>query len=492
MKQNGQRIYPSVFFSIVLMLCIVPATISAVYNYNFIPVCILSLIISAIVYYLFFFRISFLIFAASLISGFSIEYYLYHNIEIFRDVTENIEFYDDAHEIKGNVRLIKILDGETCRINLSDVIIDRKKIKYNISVKVSNIEDMSKFRNVSSILFKSVLYPLKRSSRKYDLLSQFEQNIIGYAFKNMSDIKICALKKNIFFSIQYGIFNLFQKYIPYPFYYPAYSLITGDVSGLNMYMRASFQNSGIIHIIAISGMHLAIIASMLFYVFSFFSGETRIYLTLIIIWTFCVFAGLTPAVLRASVMLTLFFTGKILYRDHSHLNLIACSFMLIMLFSPEDVYNAGFQLSFGAVAGLLAANHFFKIIKNPVFSLLIMTLYAQIFIIPLVSYHFGIITVAGLFVNLIAIPVFSVLLPLVFIIIVIVFIFPSVSSMAIYPFAGLFKIVCKSSDFMINQFPEYNHIQYKMKFSELVIYYAILFTVLIFCGIFKQEKLSSK
>ncbi len=478
MSENKLNRYPAIFFSLILLIFLA-ASVFVILNpdkYIFITLSIIAL--TAFFYYKFFFNISIIIFIVSLSAGLFTEYNLFKNIQDFNALIQNTDIYDNPNNIQGNITFIKIIDQETARITLENVRINKIPLKYKFSLKINNIPDLKKIISVSAISFCAKIYP-PQHKKKSDLFLIFEQKNIGYAFLNFSELKIHSREKNFFSELQYLIYVSLKNSVPYPLYYPAYSIITGDTSGFDRYMRDSFQKSGIIHIMAISGLHTAIIAGSLFYVLFFLKRNYKYFTVCLFIWIYCLFAGCQPSVLRAVTALSFFFIGKFLNRDSCGINMLAVSFLIILIFSPENIFNPGFQLSYASALGIILSLEFISEKFHPVIKLMLCTIGVQIFILPIVSFHFGNIPLAGAIVNLIAIPLFSILLPLLCLIIMSYFIFPGIAKLLALPFAGVFKIISKSSDFFLNCGYSLNHIEYTFSFLKVIIYYAILSIIII-------------
>lgn len=133
--------------------------------------------------------------------------------------------------------------------------------------------------------------------------------------------------------------------------------ITGDISMLGYEQRLKFSTSGLAHILALSGLHVGII-SLIIALFLFplnIIGKRRLrYITsIILLWGYALITGLSPSVTRAVIMATIFITANILQRRHSPYNSLCFAAILILVFSPNSLYNIGFQLSFIAVASIL-------------------------------------------------------------------------------------------------------------------------------------------
>jgi competence protein ComEC len=139
----------------------------------------------------------------------------------------------------------------------------------------------------------------------------------------------------------------------------AEALLLGYQEDLPDEVRQAYAATGSMHALAVSGSHV----SMLYAGILFFLARIRLrgkwgkiaegLIVLGIIWAFTMLTGATASVMRASVMFTVYMTGKVFHRDASAWNVLALSAFILVLFNPYILFDAGFQLSYSAVAGLV-------------------------------------------------------------------------------------------------------------------------------------------
>ncbi len=193
------------------------------------------------------------------------------------------------------------------------------------------------------------------------------------------------------------------------------ALLTGDKSQLyeDDELYVSLRVSGLSHIIAVSGMHVSFIISLL----SLFTGRRRItaFLGIPLVWFFAAVMGFGPSVTRASYMITLLLVAPILRRENDPPTSLSAALLLLLLINPQSVGSISLQLSFAAMAGiLLVTPRIYKsiaglyydrsdfIIKflaalNGVFSA---SVGALIFTTPLVALHFGYVSLYSIPTNI--------------------------------------------------------------------------------------------
>lgn len=142
--------------------------------------------------------------------------------------------------------------------------------------------------------------------------------------------------------------------------------ITGDDTLLHPDTRQDYTTAGLAHILALSGLHVGIIALIiniiLFPLYITRQRNIRIIITIILLWVYALMTGLSPSVTRAVIMFSLYLIGIILQRRHSSMNALCFAAIAIILFSPLSIYSVSFQLSFAAVASILL----FTPLLNPI------------------------------------------------------------------------------------------------------------------------------
>lgn len=132
-------------------------------------------------------------------------------------------------------------------------------------------------------------------------------------------------------------------------------MLFGDKSNLPFYMIKNFQACGISHLLAISGLHIAIISSTLFFVLSLLRVPRRVvpYLGMVLLLGYAAMAGFSPSVLRACIMTGVGLYAPLLLRQKDSLNALGLAAFMLLLFNPYYAVNVSFLLSFSAVLGLL-------------------------------------------------------------------------------------------------------------------------------------------
>jgi competence protein ComEC len=204
------------------------------------------------------------------------------------------------------------------------------------------------------------------------------------------------------------------------------AMFLGDRSALDPVSKRNFSNAGVIHLLAVSGLHLGIVYLMIsFFLVPLNDRKYRFLksaIVLIFIWSYALFTGLAPSVFRAAVMFSMFETGSLLKRPDSPYNRLLASMLILIIIDPYSVYKAGFWLSHSAVAGIV---FFYPLINNLIYfhfipfrwlwSLISVSVSAQITTFPLSIYYFHMFPVYFIISNILLVPLLAPVLLLAFI-----------------------------------------------------------------------------
>ena len=178
-----------------------------------------------------------------------------------------------------------------------------------------------------------------------------------------------------------------------------------------------FQNTGTIHILAISGLHIGAIFAFflcLLRLFHFKSRKSRLIL-IPLIWFVACITGLSPSACRAATILSFITIGEVFKQETIPLNAIAAAAFFSLLINPELLYSVSFQMSYAAYTGIILIYPLMRIKKmhkffRPLYTLLCISFSAQVMTLPIMAYYFHSISLNSIFINLIAVPAASFLL----------------------------------------------------------------------------------
>ncbi len=185
------------------------------------------------------------------------------------------------------------------------------------------------------------------------------------------------------------------------------ALTLGYTEDMNTSTRQSFTAAGAAHILAVSGMHTAIIFAVLWSFFTVFGlypilyqqqwrYRITVWTIIVLLWFYAFLAGLSPSILRSVLMLSLYTWGKSKYYRTNTYNILAAAAFIELCIYPLHVFTASFILSYAAVLAIVYLQPRFKQYYTPktwigkqIWDVLIVSVAAQIGTLPFTLYFFG-------------------------------------------------------------------------------------------------------
>jgi competence protein ComEC len=196
----------------------------------------------------------------------------------------------------------------------------------------------------------------------------------------------------------------------------AAALLIGYKNGLDKDLLQAYSNTGVVHIIAISGMHLGMIYGLLVALLRPLRNRKggrwiKPLVILAVLWGFSFLAGAVPSILRSAVMFSFIVVGEAMGKRTNIYNTLAASAFCLLLYNPYYLWDTGFQLSYTAVLSIVIfMNPVYKCLyfKNKLLSIAwqlnAVTLSAQILTFPLLLYYFHQFPNLFLFTNFFVVP----------------------------------------------------------------------------------------
>ena len=219
-------------------------------------------------------------------------------------------------------------------------------------------------------------------------------------------------------NVRNGILKSHSKYLKSPNLEILGGIVFGDdaVSPPD-YIKSTFVNSGLLHILAASGMNVAFIFGFWFYIMNFLKVPYRINILggIVMVVLYTLMTGLGASVLRAALMLLFILVGKLIDRDAHSVSLLSFVAFLLLLYNPAYINDVGFQLSFVVTFGLLTtADVIFEKINNIKLPNwlkggIIIPVIAQIWVAPIQMFYFNTISTYSILANIATVPFLSVI-----------------------------------------------------------------------------------
>ena len=197
----------------------------------------------------------------------------------------------------------------------------------------------------------------------------------------------------------------------------AEALTLGWRGDLDAGTQASFRDAGIAHLLAVSGLHVGLLAGMvgglLFWVGKERRGRiVRGSAQMVAIWIFTLLSGLAPSAVRAALMFSLFIVAHITARRTSSLNLLAAAAIVTLTIDPMMLNDLGWKLSYSAMAGILLAYPVVTAFRNQLWRSAAVSTFVTLATLPVVATTFHRLPLYFLIANIVLVPLAGLLLAL--------------------------------------------------------------------------------
>ena len=284
--------------------------------------------------------------------------------------------------------------------------------------------NQKKLKSGDEIWLKNSIYPIPKAFNPYqfDYANYLKkQNVFHQVYASENQIKIIQTHKNFNYHIE-QLRNKLSSSFDIHHFDPKIkaiidALLLGQRVDLDKDTVADYSNSGVIHILAISGLHISIIYFFIVFLLKplkriRFGKELQLLIVLLLLWIFAFLTGLPASVTRAVTLFSFVSIGAYFNRPKATFNAIAISALLILLVKPNAIFDIGFQLSYAAVISIVLFQPFYKKLyftKNKIVryftDIVLVSLAAQIGVLPLSLYYFNQLPLLFLMANLVIIPI---------------------------------------------------------------------------------------
>lgn len=364
----------------------------------------------------------------------------------------------NKNEFIGEILDVKIKNEKiTIKLNTDEKILINYYIKKN--------ENYSNLKIGSIIKVEGKLdYPKKNTN--FNLFNYKNYLLSEKIYFVLTANKITYIKDtdNIFFKAKNLLINYINNFKTKDY---LYTFILGNTSLLEQDTKESFQNNGISHLFAVSGMHITLISSLLMYLLKKITKNHDIsYIITIFILLFYTFiTNFSSSILRAFLLFLLIYINKKFKFNLKNIEIIMLILLILLMYNPFYIYSIGFKFTFIISIILILFSKKINNFKN-YFSKLLMTSLISFFIsLPIVINNFFEINLISPLLNLIFVPFISII------------IFPFSLISLIFPFLdNTFYIIVKFMEnisIYINNTLSINIIIGKMNLIMIVIYYLL-------------------
>lgn len=216
--------------------------------------------------------------------------------------------------------------------------------------------------------------------------------------------------------LRHRIRELMTKYVDKPYSGFLNAILIGDRSALESFITDDFVKTGTVHVLAISGLHMGLVAAIFLFFFKILRIPKRynLALTAIALIFYSFVAGSNPPVIRAAIIFVIFVLGYLIRRESDLLNSLSIAAFLILLSNPKELFDPSFQLSFASVSSIiLFAPKIEERLKfKPAYlsKSISVSIAATVGVLPIVAKYFNIISPIAIIANLIIIPALFVII----------------------------------------------------------------------------------
>lgn len=272
---------------------------------------------------------------------------------------QNSELIVESTEVSAtsNEKYIKVIGEVKAVINAEDTIATTGKILLYLEDSQQEVVSNQVF------LFSSIVQPISNRNNpgEFDAIRYWKYQGIEYtAFvPEFRYVPLYVTTKNwrdYFTHTRAFLANRIDQFVSGQEGAVAKGLILGDRSSIESETTRMFGNTGVMHILAVSGMHVTVLVLLLNYVLRqfprFISKKQAAFISLLVVWLYAFMTGFSVSVARAAWMFTFISGGTLLNRDYKAENGLLFSALVILLLSPYSLYDIGFQLSYTAMIGI--------------------------------------------------------------------------------------------------------------------------------------------
>lgn len=336
----------------------------------------------------------------------------------------------DISEISGYVS--RVNGGSSYQIiTLTNVRVENKKISKNVTVYVSG---SSEIIEGNKIKFVSELENQKLVSNN-EINSYMIFDNTAYACSlSASEIEILSYSPTISLRIRNYVLERLSENYSNKNTALVFAMLFGNKTLLKDFDVASYNEIGIAHIFAVSGLHISIIFMIIAFVLSKLKvrGKFNFVLTAIISVSYCALCGFSASVVRATVMSLCLLFAKLVHRQGDSFNAYCIAFLILTFLNPFNFLHAGFQLSFLCVFAILSLSPplsklLSKKLPEKIANSLAVSISAFIGTFIVLVKIYGFFNPLSILFNMLLIPIFSALFIIIFVFNLIVCIVPPLS-----------------------------------------------------------------
>lgn len=374
-------------------------------------------------------------------------------------------------EIVGYVSSESAFDADGEVVDIENIIL--RDVKYVNSagktrsllgyIALTNVSesDFAEMKVGTKLQFKGKLTQIGVNAADGASIRMYRDGINYYAeVGTMIENSGKSTRFNLFDSIKIGVKSVFTQYCGDSAGF-MYAMIFGDKQGLNSKEIESFSATGLAHLLAVSGLHVSMLALLLMWILKKLKCNeyVRFVALAIVLVLFNILCCFTPSVVRASIMILICFVGRFLGLKNDSISIMSFAACVILIFRPLYLFDLSFIMSFMAVVSLILFSR--PLSKRLAFlpSAISETTSASLSVnagmMPVMLHYFGTISFVFVLANILVLPIISFIYPVLIAFTCVSFI-PYVGYLLVpvgYIFKGLTMLIGALSSL---QFPQLN------------------------------------
>ncbi len=374
--------------------------------------------------------------------------------------------------------------------------------KYSVNIKIENKLKLTvyidKKENVSKLEYGNKISVTgtykkpteKRNYKGYDYMKYLKTKKICGSLMVDGEVKLIKTKKiNPIFTIINKLSLIFKqnlkKLLPEQEAELEQGILLGDTSDIESDIKDDFRECNLSHMLAVSGAHLSYLVLGINTVLSkkSFGIRRRKILSIMFILIFMVIVNMSPSVVRAGISTIIAIFATLIYRKQDTYTTISIALLLTLLNNPFAIFDVGLQLSYLATLSIIifyskfTQKQFNNKVKKYLYESAMLTLSANILILPITIYEFNTIPINSIISNLLAGPLLGICIILgMFTVIISIVCFP-VSKLIAFPLQIILKILIKIIE-LISKIPFGNYTVKTPWFIVVFLTYAIIATLI--------------
>lgn len=322
------------------------------------------------------------------------------------------------------------LDGET--IDIEAIILDYPKVyddygRLEIELAGDGLPHISGYLYDNDLTM-TELHPGERISLTVSMRSADTRYGKDYDFYNSRDIYFIASAKSVPLVtegdfclavlpafIRHRVLELMFEIFPENCSHFMASLLMGEKTELykDTALYSDLSRAGLMHVAAVSGMHIAFLVGMIQLLFGYTAGSSVF--CIVLVWAFALLTGASPSAVRAAFMQSLLLMAPLLRRENDPITSLSTALAMVLFANPYAAASVSLQLSFGAMAGILCfsapvsrclesmipSKSAARILRYPL-GILSVSLSVMVFTLPLCAVHFGYVSILSPITNMLA------------------------------------------------------------------------------------------